>query len=260
MSASHTTFQLIWQSSVSYMKRSCPRSSERLREGGSICWQVGYHVKDGVCTPLDHVVHAIMSDYENVYLRNRIAWTFGHGLHSTRRLSGRHETILWYTVGKEYYFDLEAVRVPQKYPGKLHYKGDRHGEPSGNPRGKNPSDVWDFPNVKSAHAEKTLHPCQFPIALVRRLIRALSPSDGLVLDPFLGSGTTAVAAVLENRQFIGIEKRKRYVNIARKRIDDARAGKLRVRGDQPAITPDPKWKVSKPPPNFGVNGSIMTDA
>ncbi|HEV2550424.1 MAG TPA: site-specific DNA-methyltransferase [Stellaceae bacterium] len=232
-----------------------PEVIRATRNGGSICWQVGYHLKDGVCMPLDFIVHSIMADYENIYLRNRIAWTFGHGLHSMHRFSGRHEVILWYTIGKEYFFDLDAVRVPQKYPGKRHYKGARYGEPSGNPLGKNPSDVWDFPNVKAAHAEKTAHPCQFPIALVRRLVRALCPPDGLVLDPFIGSGTTAVAAVLENRKFIGIEKRKQYFKIACSRVKYAKRGQLAVRGDQPVIIPDPNWKVSKPPSNFTANGS-----
>ncbi len=70
-------------------------------------------------------------------LRNRVVWTFGHGLHSPTRFSGRHETILWFTKGDNYTFNLDAVRVPQKYPGKRHYKGLKKGKFSGNPLGKN---------------------------------------------------------------------------------------------------------------------------
>lgn len=74
--------------------------------------------------------------------------------------------------------------------------------------GKNPSDVWDIPNVKAKHIEKTAHPCQFPVAIPRRLIRALTNKNGLVLDPFMGSGTTGVAALIEGRRFVGSEIQK----------------------------------------------------
>ena len=95
-------------------------------------------------------------------LRNRIVWHFGHGLHCTRRLSGRYETINWWTKSDDYTWNLDPIRVPSKYPGKRHFKGPNVGKLSGNPKGKNPSDVWVFPNVKSNHPEKTIHPCQFP--------------------------------------------------------------------------------------------------
>jgi adenine-specific DNA-methyltransferase len=156
-----------------------------LRDGGSLCWQVGHHVQNGVTVPLDAIVYPIFAAQEGLFLRNRIVWTFGHGVHASRRFSGRHETILWFTKGHDYHFNLDAVRVPQKYPGKRHYKGPKKGEWSGNPLGKNPSDVWDIPNVKSRHIEKTDHPCQFPVALVQRLIRALVPAQGFVVDPFM---------------------------------------------------------------------------
>jgi adenine-specific DNA-methyltransferase len=201
------------------------------KSGGSICWQVGYHVVNGRYAPLDFLVHDIMSKFADVYLQNRIIWHFGHGLHLTKRFSGRHEVVLWYTKGSEYFFDLDSIRVPQKYPGKLRYKGARRGEVSGNPQGKNPSDVWEFPNVKAAHVEKTEHPCQFPIALAQRIIRALTAESHIVLDPFVGSGSTAVAAILERRRFIAIEIDKRYIDLAKGRIDQAIEGTLRHRDD-----------------------------
>jgi adenine-specific DNA-methyltransferase len=217
------------------------------KEGGSICWQVGYHVVPEMFTPLDFVVHSIMQDFENIYLRNRIIWQFGHGHHLTKRFSGRHEVLLWYTRGREYCFNLDSVRVPQKYPGKLRYKGLNKGEVSGNPLGKNPSDVWDFPNVKAAHVEKTEHPCQFPIALAQRVIRALTNQGGMVLDPFAGVATKAVAAILEERNFTAIEIDPKYVEISKKRIELAKNGDLQCRDDSPPLFPDPSWKVSRPP-------------
>jgi adenine-specific DNA-methyltransferase len=147
-------------------KRLAPLLVRALRSGGSLCWQVGHHVQNGVVVPLDALVYPILAAEKGLVLRNRIVWTFGHGVHASRRFSGRHETILWFTKGHDYHFDLDAVRVPQKYPGKRHYKGPNKGKWSGNPLGKNPSDVWEIPNVKSRHIEKAGHPCQFPVALV----------------------------------------------------------------------------------------------
>ena len=176
-----------------------------LNPGGSMCWQIGYHVKESTVLPLDYILfdiinHQMPDEIRNgLDLRNRIVWTFGHGLNSSKRFSGRHEVVLWYTKGTEYEFDLDSVRVPQKYPGKRYYKGDKKGELSGNPLGKNPSDVWDIPNVKANHIEKTEHPCQFPVAVPQRLIKSLTPQNGVVFDPFVGSGTSGVAAIIENR-------------------------------------------------------------
>ena len=87
------------------------------------------------------LVYDIFTSKNNVLqnpliLRNRIIWTFGHGLNSTQRFSGRHEMILWFTKGEQYCFNLDCIRVPQKYPGKRYYKGEHKGELSGNPYGK----------------------------------------------------------------------------------------------------------------------------
>jgi len=216
--------------------------------GGSICWQVGYHIKGGVITPLDYHIHRIFNRYENIYLRNRIIWTYGHGLHSKRRFSGRHEIVLWYTKGKDYYFDLDSVRIPQKYPGKKHYRGEKKGLYSCNPLGKNPSDVWNIPNVKAKHVEKTEHPCQFPIALAQMAIRSLSPKNGIVLDPFIGAGTTAIASIIEGRRFVGSELEKDYYEIAKERIYDALNGRIKFRSfDKPIFKPSQNLAVTQNP-------------
>jgi adenine-specific DNA-methyltransferase len=232
-------------------KMLLPEIIRKTKEGGSICWQVGYHVKNGSITPLDFLIHNIMSEFSNMYLRNRIIWSYGHGLHAKKRFSGRHETVLWYTKGEEYKFNLDKIRIPQKYPGKRHYKGEKKGQFSGNPLGKNPSDVWEIPNVNAHHVEKTEHPCQFPIALAQRFIRALTPDGGLVFDPFLGSGTTAVAAILENKRFIGSEINKNYYKIAKIRCREAINGKINYRPlDKPVIAPDLRTEVAQKPKSF----------
>ena len=159
-----------------------------LSPNGSICWQVGNHIDNGEVFPLDILLYQRFKDH-GLKLRNRIVWTFGHGLHCQKRYSGRHETILWFTKSDDYVFNLDEVRVPSKYPNKKHFKGPNKGEISGNPLGKNPSDVWDIPNVKSNHVEKTDHPCQFPVGLVERLVLSLTNERGTVLDPYLGVGS-----------------------------------------------------------------------
>lgn len=232
-------------------ERLAPLLLRALKDGGSLCWQVGHHVQNGVITPLDALVYPIFAKQRKLFLRNRIVWTFGHGVHASRRFSGRHETILWFTKGHEYNFNLDAVRVPQKYPGKRHYKGPNKGKWSGNPLGKNPSDVWEIPNVKSRHIEKTRHPCQFPVALAQRLIRALVPESGLVVDPFMGSGTTAVAAALERRRFAGCDIEESYLTIATGRVASVKRGEAKYRPlEQPIFEPRGSEAVAIRPPHF----------
>lgn len=226
-----------------------------VKVGGSICWQVGYHVSDTCVVPLDYIVYQIFTDLsckfkEPLILRNRIIWTFGHGLNSTTRFSGRHEMILWFTKGEEIHFNLNDVRVPQKYPGKKAYRGINKGKLSGNPFGKNPSDVWEIPNVKAKHVEKTIHPCQFPVAIPQRLIRALTSEGDLVIDPFMGSGTTGVSAVLEDRRFAGAEIQKEYFDVSVHRISDALNGNAKIREDVPVTEPNPNMSVAKLPDEF----------
>ncbi|MES2885249.1 MAG: site-specific DNA-methyltransferase [Pseudomonadota bacterium] len=195
---------------------------------GSLCWQVGNHVDDGEVFPLDIVLYPLFKSH-GLMLRNRIVWHFGHGLHCSKRFSGRHETILWFTKSDDYHFDLDPVRVPSKYPGKKHFKGPKRGELSGNPLGKNPSDIWDIPNVKSNHVEKTIHPCQFPVELVERLVLAMTEPGDAVLDPYMGVGSTAVAALKHERAAYGCDVVPEYVAVARERIEELRRGELRTR-------------------------------
>lgn len=217
-----------------------------LRPEGSLCWQVGNYVNNGEIIPLDVLLYDSFKQ-NGLKMRNRIIWHFGHGLHCSNRFSGRYETVNWFTKSDEYVFNLDAVRVPQKYPGKKHFKGPKKGQYSGNPKGKNPSDVWEIPNVKSNHVEKTEHPCQFPIALVQRLVLALSNEDDLVLDPFLGVGTTAAAALLNGRRAAGAELVEKYYRIAVMRVREAMAGTLRVRPDRPVYEPPPTLSLAQNP-------------
>ncbi|MDO4703439.1 site-specific DNA-methyltransferase [Tannerella sp.] len=230
-----------------------------LSEQGSLCWQVGNYVDKGEVFPLDIYYYQIFKKH-GLKLRNRIIWHFGHGLHASNRFSGRYETILWFSKTDNYIFNLDDVRVPAKYPGKLHFKGEKKGLPSGNPLGKNPSDIWEIvakdwetamwniPNVKSNHPEKTQHPCQFPIELVERCILALTNEESWILDPYAGVGSTVIASIKNNRNAIGIEKEKEYCDIAKQRIIDFNEGKLKIRPiNKPIHKPSANDKVSQVP-------------
>jgi DNA modification methylase len=245
-----------------WQKKIIKALSEKAKDNASICWQVGSYVKDGGVYPLDIMFYPIFADLGWV-LRNRIVWRFNFGLNSDRRFSGRYETVLWFTRGK-YTFNLKPVRVPQLYPGKRHSKtkGDRAGKPSGNPDGKNPSDFWEFsaerdfidnpfwdlPNVKANHAEQTAHPCQFPVELAERCILALTNRGDVVLDPFVGAGSSMIAASKQGRSGIGIDKEPDYIKIAEDRIALLRKGDLPLRrGGMPVRRPVVGEKVATIP-------------
>jgi len=230
-----------------------------LKEDGSICWQVGNFVENREIYPLDILYYGIFKRL-GLFLRNRIVWHFEHGLHASKRFSGRYETILWFTKSDKYVFNLDAVRVPSKYPGKRHFKGPNKGKPSGNPLGKNPSDIWqvvaqdweeclwNIPNVKANHPEKTIHPCQYPVELVERCVLALTNEGDWVFDPYTGVGTSLIAALIHNRRAMGSEKEADYIEIARDRLQAYFNGSLRLRPmGKPVYVPTGKEKVAQIP-------------
>ncbi|MCY3720656.1 MAG: site-specific DNA-methyltransferase [Candidatus Poribacteria bacterium] len=247
---------------ASYLKDMEPVIVEVVRvlaTTGSLCWQVGNYVQKGEVFPLDIYFYEIFKRLD-LKLRNRIIWRFNHGLHCTKRFSGRYETILWFTKDDEYVFNLDPVRVPAKYPGKRHFKGPKKGQLSGNPLGKNPSDiwdvvkqdweegVWDIPNVKANHPEKTEHPCQFPVELVQRCVLALTQPGGIVLDPYCGVGSTIIAALQYDRKAIAAEQDSNYVAITRERIQKFAEGTLPLRPlGKPIHQPTKKERAAQMP-------------
>ena len=239
-----------------------------LHKSGSLCWQVGNYVHNGEVFPLDILFHPLFKE-RGLKLRNRVVWHFGHGLHAKKRFSGRYETLLWFTKGDEYTFNLDPVRIPAKYPGKRHFKGPNRGKPSGNPLGKNPSDfweilqddwssgVWDIPNVKANHPEKSGHPCQFPIELVERCVLALTETDDWVLDPFAGVGSALLAALMHSRKAMGCEKDNSYVELAKHRIHELFSGELRYRPiGKPIHKPSGNEKVARDPEEWSEEKTI----
>jgi len=230
-----------------------------LNPKGSICWQVGNYVEKSEVFPLDIYYYPIFKD-AGLKLRNRIIWHFGHGLHASKRFSGRYETLLWFTKTDDYTFNLDDVRVPSKYPNKRHYKGDKKGELSGNPLGKNPSDfwgriyeefdcgLWEIPNVKANHVEKTVHPCQFPVELVERCVLAMSNENDVVFDPYAGVASSLIAAVKHGRKALGVDRSEEYITIGAERLQRFIEGTLVTRPiGKPVYEPSGKEKTTQIP-------------
>lgn len=231
---------------------------------GSLCWQVGNYVHKGEIFPLDIFYYEIFKEL-GLKLRNRIIWQFAHGLHTSKRFSGRYETILWFTKSDEFTFHLDPVRIPSKYPGKKHFKGPKKGEYSSNPKGKNPGDVWgilkndweneiwNIPNVKANHVEKSEHPCQYPIELVERCVLALTDELDWVLDPFAGVGSSVIASLKNNRNVIGIEKVKKYRDLGVSRVKDFQNGTLKLRPLGKPIYDHTQSKLSLMPTDYNIS-------
>lgn len=252
---------------IEWLSKVMLKLGTKVTEDGHLCLQVGSYVHDGEVFPIDSLVYPHLHK-KGWRLRNRIIWHFNFGLHANRRFSGRYETLLWFTRDADYHFNLDPVRVPQLYPGKRHAgsKGEKAGKPSGNPAGKNPSDfvtfdphdaflvhpIWDIPNVKSKHPEKTIHPAQYPSELVERCVLALTKPGDFVIDPFVGTGTSVIAAAKHSRIGIGIDRDVDYVKLAEGRLrsflsddlvlrDFGRPVRRPVNGEKVSTVPD-EWK------------------
>jgi adenine-specific DNA-methyltransferase len=159
-------------------------------------------------------------DKTNFYLNQEIVWNYGAGVACKNYLSPRNEKILWYVKNQdEYTFNLDAIRDPDvKYPNSK-----KNGKLRTNTLGKNPSDVWQIAKVTTganrSSDERTKHPAQFPEDLVSRMVLGFTNENDIILEPFLGSGTTAIIAMKNKRYCIGFEINTNYCEIAKKRIE-----------------------------------------
>jgi len=187
------------------------------RPQGSFWLNVGYVSVPGKgnAVPLPYLLYNRCP----FFLHQEVVWHYGAGVACKRQFSPRNEKLLWYVKDATHYtFNLDDVRDPNvKYPNQR-----KNGVLRCNPLGKNPTDVWDIPKVTSgrgrASAERTPHPAQFPEAVIERVIRASSDRGDLVLDPFLGSGTTAKVALEHGRLVVGFELDRGYCDIIVKRL------------------------------------------
>lgn len=137
-----------------------------------------------------------------------ITWHYTQGMGRKKGFSPRHEDILYFTKTDDYIFNLDEVRIPQKYFRKRN-----------NMEGANPGDVWQFSHVHYSNPERQPHPTQKPSALMERIIKASSNPGDVVLDPFVGSGTTCAVANALGRQWIGFDLNPDYIEMSQKRIE-----------------------------------------
>lgn len=192
----------------------------RISAGNGAFWlNVGYfEVKNkGLAVPIPY----LLWDKTDFYLLQEVIWNYAAGVACKSRFSPRNEKLLWYVKNRQNYtFNLDDVRDPNvKYPNQK-----KNGKLKCNPLGKNPSDVWQITKVTSganrASKERTAHPAQFPTEMIGRIIKSSSNQGDLVIDPFMGSGSTAIAAIKNGRNVIGFEIEEEYVRIAQERIEN----------------------------------------
>lgn len=161
----------------------------------------------------------LLWDRVKYFLNQEIVWNYGAGVACKKYLSPRNEKILWYIKNdKDYVFNLDDIRDPNvKYPNQK-----KNGKLRCNALGKNPSDVWQIAKVTSgknrSSKERTNHPAQFPIDLIKRLVLGFTNKNDIVLDPFIGSGTTAVTCLQLDRKCIGFEVREDYCETIKARL------------------------------------------
>ncbi|MCF7696226.1 site-specific DNA-methyltransferase [Mycetohabitans rhizoxinica] len=144
---------------------------------------------------------------------------------TTRRFTSVHDNIGFFAVSKDYYFDLDPVRIPydpvtKKARSRRIFEGSKWLE-----LGYNPKDVWSVSRLHRQHAERVAHPTQKPLEIIERMVLSSCPPGGLVLDPFMGSGTTAVACARHQRRFVGYEINPEYCALARRRLAALEAGR-----------------------------------
>jgi len=187
-------------------------------QNGAFWLNLGYVRKEGRARALP--LPYLLWNRVPMFLIQEIVWNYGAGVAARKSFSPRNEKFLWFVKDEENFdFNLDSVRDPNvKYPNQK-----KNGKLKCNPMGKNPTDVWQFPKVTSgadrSSPERTDHPAQFPVAIIERIIKACSNTGDIVLDPFMGSGTTALVAMQLGRPVIGFEMLDRYLEIAKDRIE-----------------------------------------
>ena len=187
------------------------------KHDGSLWLNIGYLFlpHTGKAVPISY----LLWNKTSFYLQQEIVWNYGAGVACKNMFSPRNEKILWFVKDENnYIFNLDAIRDKNvKYPNQK-----KNGKLRCNTLGKNPSDVWQIAKVTSGKgrmsSERTSHPAQTPVDLLDRVILGGSHEQNIVLDPFMGSGSTAISAIKNNRRFICFEIDRNYCKLAEKRI------------------------------------------
>lgn len=155
----------------------------------------------------------ILDYFQDMYLKNIVIWNFDWGGSTSKRFCSRYEYVFFFTKKTDdYIFNLEDVKIPA-----LNYRPDRYKSQL-----KNPSDVWRMSLVSGNSPERTEHPAQYPEELIERILKVGSNENDLILDPFMGSGTTAVVAKKLGRKYVGYETESEFIKIAEDRLKNVK--------------------------------------
>ena len=154
-------------------------------------------------------LYKVMEKDNNLLFNNWICWYYTQGIGKKKGFSPRHDDILMFTKTSKYKFNLDAIRIPQKYYRSVN-----------NMRGANPGDVWEFSHIHYCQDNRQNHPTQKPEGLIERMVLASSDEGDIVLDPFSGSGTTLRVCQQLNRNAIGVELNEEYVAMTKERLSN----------------------------------------
>lgn len=184
-------------------------SKRVLKDDGQIWFNIKNRYSDDNINP----PFWILEYFQDMYLKNIVIWNFDWGGSTNKRFCSRYEYVFFFTKDKKNYtFNLDDVKIPA-----LNYRPDRYKSQL-----KNPSDVWKISLVSGNSIERTNHPAQYPEELIERIIKTGTNTGDLVLDPFMGSGTTAVVAKRLGRQYVGYETELEFIEIANNRLQNVK--------------------------------------
>ena len=184
---------------IDFSKKWLSECHRILKNGGTIYVFIGFRY-------ISYLYQIMEKDLEMNFV-NWISWHYTQGICKTKGFSPRHDDILMFSKSANYTFNLDDIRIPQKFYRKIN-----------NMRGANPGDVWDVSHIHYCQKGRQPHPTQKPEAIIERMVLASSNEGDLVVDPFSGSGTTLRVCQQLKRNAIGIELNEEYVEQTKERL------------------------------------------
>lgn len=186
---------------ISFTKQWLKECHRVLKTDGTIYIFVGFRF-------ISYLYQILENDLKMNFV-NWISWHYTQGIGKTKGFSPRHDDILMFSKSDKYVFNLDDIRIPQKFYRRIN-----------NMRGANPGDVWEVSHIHYCQKNRQPHPTQKPEALIERMVLASSNEQDTVLDPFSGSGTTLRVCQQLNRNAIGIELNSEYVELTKERLNE----------------------------------------
>ena len=213
---------------VGWMKERVMEMWRVLKPTGSLYLHCDWHAVHYLKVMMDEVLG-------EEHFQNEIIWYYRGAGVSPKRWARRHDTILWYTKGKTWYFNADPVRDKyadttierfSSYIGNVR-DGHDYGVQQLNPKGKHPDDVWQIKIVAPSAKDRLGYPTQKPEELLERIVLSSSKEGDVILDPFAGCGTSLVVAQRHKRHWIGIDISPTACNLMKRRL--AKVGALDVK-------------------------------